>query len=57
MAGALFAVTGFGFSLYLTYRELFSIDAICQWCVTSAVLMTLLGGGHGDPAGALPYVG
>ena len=42
MAGALFAVTGFGFSLYLTYRELFSIDAICQWCVTSAVLMTLL---------------
>jgi uncharacterized membrane protein len=42
MAGALFAVTGFGFSLYLTYRELFSIDAICQWCVTSALLLTLL---------------
>ena len=42
MAGALFAVTGFGFSLYLTYRELFSIDAICPWCVTSALLLTLL---------------
>jgi uncharacterized membrane protein len=42
MAGALFAVTGFGFSLYLTYRELFSIDAICPWCVTSAILLTLL---------------
>ena len=35
---------GFGFSLYLTYLELFEIDAICQWCVASAVLMTLLAG-------------
>jgi uncharacterized membrane protein len=26
--------------MYLTYRELFTIDAICQWCVGSAVLMT-----------------
>lgn len=42
MAGALLALVGFGFSAYLTYRELFSIDAICEWCVTSAVLMTLL---------------
>jgi uncharacterized membrane protein len=32
---------GFGFSLYLTYLELFVIDAICQWCVASAVLMTV----------------
>ncbi len=39
---ALTALIGFGFSLYLTYRELFTIDAICQWCVGSAVLMTLL---------------
>lgn len=44
MAGALLALAGFGFSGYLTYRELFSIDAICEWCVTSAVLMTLLAG-------------
>jgi uncharacterized membrane protein len=37
---ALVALVGFGFSLYLTYRELFTIDAICQWCVGSAILMT-----------------
>ncbi len=36
------ALVGFGFSLYLTYLELFVIHAICQWCVTSAVLMTIL---------------
>lgn len=43
---ALLAMTiiGFAFSAYLTYRELFSIDAICQWCVSSAVIMTLLAG-------------
>jgi uncharacterized membrane protein len=28
--------------MYLTYREIFTIKAICQWCVSSAVLMTLL---------------
>ena len=33
---------GFGFSAYLTYRELFSIHAICEWCVSSAVIMTVL---------------
>ena len=41
-AGFLLALVGFGFSAYLTYLELFVIDAICQWCVASAVLMTLL---------------
>jgi uncharacterized membrane protein len=40
--GFVFALVGFGFSAYLTYLELFVIDAICQWCVASAVLMTLL---------------
>ena len=35
-------LTGFGFSAYLTYRELFSIHAICEWCASSAVIMTLL---------------
>jgi uncharacterized membrane protein len=39
--GFLTALIGFGFSLYLTYLELFVIDAICQWCVVSAVLMAL----------------
>ena len=42
MVAALVALVGFGFSMYLTYRELFTIDAICQWCVASAILMTLL---------------
>ena len=36
------ALGGFGFSIYLTYLELFKIEAICQWCVSSAVLMTIL---------------
>jgi uncharacterized membrane protein len=40
--GALFAIVGAGFSLWLTYLELFEINAICQWCVASAVLMCLL---------------
>ncbi|MEA2277438.1 MAG: hypothetical protein QOI62_343 [Solirubrobacteraceae bacterium] len=42
MAGALLSLGGFGFSAYLTYREVFTIDAICPWCVGSAVLLTLL---------------
>lgn len=42
MAGALVALVGCGFSAYLTYREVFTIEAICQWCVLSAVLMTVL---------------
>jgi uncharacterized membrane protein len=35
-------VVGFGFSAYLTYRELFSIHAICEWCASSAVIMTII---------------
>jgi uncharacterized membrane protein len=42
IAGMTLALLGFGFSVYLTYLELFVLDAICQWCVASAVLMTLL---------------
>jgi uncharacterized membrane protein len=41
-AAAVITLVGFGFSASLTYRELFTIKAICQWCVVSAVLMTLL---------------
>ena len=37
-----FTVVGFGFSAYLTYRELFSIHHICEWCVSSAVIVTML---------------
>jgi uncharacterized membrane protein len=36
------ALVGFGFSAYLTYREVFTIDAICIWCVASALLMAAL---------------
>ena len=42
MLGMALALIGGGFSLYLTYLELFVIDAICQWCVASAVIMILL---------------
>lgn len=41
---ALVALTGAAFSLYLTYAEVFEIEAICQWCVVSAVLMVSLAG-------------
>jgi len=39
---ALVALVGFGFSAYLTWVELARIHAVCQWCVASAILMTLL---------------
>jgi uncharacterized membrane protein len=42
MGGFLIALAGFGYSVFLTYLELFVIDAVCQWCVFSAVLMTVL---------------
>ena len=35
---------GFGFSLYLTYREVFTLHKICEDCVASAVIMTILTG-------------
>jgi uncharacterized membrane protein len=66
LGGFLFTLGGFGFSIYLTYLEIWKIEAICQWCVANATLMTivfllnmtrLLGyvgtdsGGDGAPAG------
>jgi uncharacterized membrane protein len=39
---AFLALAGAGFSAYLTYLELFEINAICQWCVASAIVMGLL---------------
>ena len=59
------ALIGLGVAAYLTYRELFSIDAICPWCVCSAVIMTLLAiittarllRAPTDHRGAIPYVG
>lgn len=37
-----FALIGTLFSIYLTFLEPFVIGATCMWCVTSAIIMTLL---------------
>src|ERR1700739_3470913 len=58
LIGYVLTLIGFGFSLYLTYREVFTIHAICSWCVSSAIVFTLLAiagtvrvaRSHGDPA-------
>ena len=42
LVAAFVALVGFGFSCWLTYVEIAKIDAICQWCVASAVIMTAL---------------
>ena len=44
VALALVALTGWGvlFSGWLTYLELFVIDAICIWCVASAVIVLVM---------------
>jgi uncharacterized membrane protein len=39
---AAFATVGFLFSVYLTGVELFVLQAICRWCVASAVIMTAI---------------
>jgi len=36
------ALSGMLYSAYLTWLELFVIDAICAWCVTSAILVTVI---------------
>ena len=36
------ATVGFAFSVWLTYLEAFVIRAWCQWCVSSAFLMTVI---------------
>jgi uncharacterized membrane protein len=41
-ATAALTLGGFGFSLYLTYREVFTLHKICEDCVASAVIMTIL---------------
>lgn len=41
---ALFGMTAFGtlFSIYLTFLEPFVIGATCAWCLTSAILITVM---------------
>jgi len=36
------ALAGTVFTIYLTYLELFVIDAICQWCVLFAIITWVL---------------
>lgn len=36
------AIVGTGFSIYLTALELFVIRAVCAWCLSSAVVTTLI---------------
>lgn len=44
LALSLLALTGWGviYSAWLTYLELFVINAICRWCVVSAVIAAVL---------------
>jgi uncharacterized membrane protein len=42
LAAMSLTLVGFGFSMYLTYRELFSIHAVCEECATSAGILTVL---------------
>lgn len=43
-SNSLFGMVLFGvlFSIYLTYLEIFVIQAVCLWCLSSAVISTLL---------------
>ena len=36
------ALVGVLYSAYLTYLELYVINAICRWCVGSAIIVTLV---------------
>jgi len=38
----LFSICGVGFSIYLTYIEVYVIEALCSWCVASAIIIALL---------------
>jgi uncharacterized membrane protein len=42
LGGYALTLIAFLFSSYLTYREVFTIHAICTWCVSSAIVFTLL---------------
>ena len=36
------SLAGLIYALYLTYIEIWVIDAICQWCVISALITTAI---------------
>jgi len=35
-------IFGWGFSMYLTYREAFTLHEYCEWCLSSAGVLTVL---------------
>jgi len=35
-------IFGWGFSMYLTYREGFTLHEYCEWCLSSAGILTVL---------------
>ena len=41
---AFLSIVGLGFSAWLTYVEVGELNAICIWCVASAICMALLAG-------------
>jgi len=42
LALAALSTAGLGFTLYLTYLELFVLHAVCRWCVASAAVITAI---------------
>jgi uncharacterized membrane protein len=42
LGGYALTLIGFLFSVYLIYREVFTIHAICSWCVSSAIVLTFI---------------
>jgi uncharacterized membrane protein len=42
LATLMLTLPGWGFSMYLTYREVFTLHKICEWCVSSAALLTVI---------------
>ncbi|HEV2353060.1 MAG TPA: vitamin K epoxide reductase family protein [Puia sp.] len=42
LIGMVAAIGGWAFSAYLTFLELFKIHAICTWCVTSFLCVTVI---------------
>mgnify|MGYP001173996675 FL=1 len=42
MLSAFFAMVGMLQSLYLLYREVFTLDAFCMWCLGSLAVMSIL---------------
>jgi uncharacterized membrane protein len=42
LTGALVALVGVGFSIYLTIESVTVIEATCQWCLASLAILVLL---------------